>query len=732
LIAFEANPSMTGTNADRHFALRPGDELSVALAIANELIVQQKASTYASDSAVTSKVAAYTAAAVSKLTGVPTDAIKQAAADLWDARGRGLVVGGAVKGADAVALQVVVNLLNSVLDNDGATVDWSAAPSLQVDSSYADLQKLVQEMQQDKIAALIMHQTDPLFTFPKALGFDAALSKVPLVVTTADRVNASAAASDWVCPASHALESWGDANPQRGLYSITQPTIAPLHKTRSLQDSLIAWDTIGAKSWHDYLQAYWATTVRKAVGSSQTAREFWQQALQQGYVASADYTKARAAGRLNDARKFASKALAMIPLRPTSMDGLRLSLYPSVSQYDGRSPNNGWLQELPDPVSKISWENYLAVAPKTAKRLGVTDGDVVKVTSGALALELTVHRQPKMHEGAAAVAVGYGQANVGRVGSNVGVNVYPFQEVGKDFPIWSGQSIHVEQTDKTNRLALMQDHHTVEGRPLVREATFAELESDPAAGNHSGHHGKIPTMWKEFEYKGHKWGMSIDMSSCTGCSACMIGCQAENNVPIVGKDEVIRGRDMHWIRIDRYYSGNEENPDVTYQAMLCQHCDNAPCETVCPVLATIHNDEGLNVQAYNRCVGTRYCANNCPYKVRRFNYYDYQKQYVEPLNLVLNPDITVRSRGVMEKCSFCVQRIKGAKGLAKDAGRALVDGDVQTACQQSCPSNAIVFGDLNDKESKVAKQGHEKAAYHVLEELNVRPNITYMVKVRNV
>ena len=412
---------------------------------------------------------------------------------------------------------------------------------------------------------------------------------------------------------------------------------------------------------------------------------------------------------------------------------ITLALYPSVAHFDGRMIHNVWLQELPDPISKVTWGNYLAVAPKTAEQLKLRQNDVVQIDNGSgVLVELPVHIQPKLHPQTVMAAIGYGQGDVG-------ADVYPFQTIHNGFPSWSGLKVTLKKTGKRSPLAITQGHQTMEGRPIIQETTFAQFQKSALASPGEKPEA-LPSMWPEQEYKKHRWGMVIDLASCTGCNACMIGCQSENNIPVVGKEQVLIGREMHWIRLDRYYNGDEENPSVAYQPMLCQQCENAPCETVCPTLATFHNDEGLNMQTYNRCVGTRYCANNCPYKVRRFNYFDYSKQYASPLNLVLNPDITTRERGVMEKCTFCVQRIQEVKDRAKDeggpallekGGRPLKDGEIKTACEQSCPANAIVFGDLNDPASRVAKLAKSGRGYHVLDDLNTKPQVTYLMKVRN-
>jgi anaerobic selenocysteine-containing dehydrogenase/Fe-S-cluster-containing dehydrogenase component len=721
-ITFESGISVTGSNADQYVPIKPGDELLIALAIANEIIVVGRNSRYVHDNNVTAVLSKYHVDRVSALTGVTTKTLRQAAKELWQNRGHGLVVGGGVKAKNAVALQVVTNLLNSALDNDGVTVDWSVRPSHQVKSSFVDLKNLIHEMKLGQVGVLVIHRGNPVFNLPESLGFKEAIKRVPVVVYQGDRMDETAAYANYVAADSHYLESWGDANPQKDVYSLCQPTIAPLFDTRSFGDSLVAWSSVSA-SFHDYVQTYWKRHLSRDVFKS-----FWQNALQEGVVVRGNGAALKRE-RLASSRSFHSKALSVVPERISSTEEFALKLYPSVALFDGRTANNPWLQELPDPISKVTWDNYLSLAPKLAQRMALKQGDIVKVQGKGVVAKLPVHIQPKMHDKAVMIAVGYGRTQAGHVGDGVGVDVYDLQQVGTFGVEWSGIPVALTKTGQNMTLAISQGHQTAVGRDIIRETTYQKFKQDHHAGNH-GHHADL-TMWSGYQYKGHKWGMAIDMTSCVGCNACMVACQSENNVPTVGKEQVILGRDMHWIRIDRYYKGGADNPEMAYQPMTCQQCDNAPCETVCPVLATMHDDEGLNQMIYNRCVGTRYCANNCPYKVRRFNYFEYTQDIASPLELLLNPDISVREKGVMEKCTFCVQRIRVAKDQAKDDGRTLGSDEVKTACQQTCPSDAIVFGDMNDKKSQVAQQLSNPRGYHVLEETNVKPNINYLVKVRN-
>jgi molybdopterin-containing oxidoreductase family iron-sulfur binding subunit len=478
----------------------------------------------------------------------------------------------------------------------------------------------------------------------------------------------------------------------------------------------------GSNTWYDFLKANWKETL---VGSEKA----WEEALRKGVVEN------RAAN--GGARSFRSAAMSIVPKYTARLNpGIVLSLYENASMGDGRSANNAWLQELPDSISSVTWDNYVSISPSLAKRLSVANDDVVELKlEGGTAVELPVYVQPGMHPSGVAVAVGYGRRAAGKVGTEAGVDVFPLAGVEGDRPVFSGQIVQVRKTGRFYKLAATQWHTVTENRPIINDITLTEFKKDPASENHTEPHLRLRTprtLWPRHEYKHYRWGMAIDLNSCIGCQACMVACQAENNVPVVGRENVRVGRQMHWLRIDRYYSGSVDHPNVVFQPMLCQHCENAPCETVCPVLATVHDDEGTSLQAYNRCVGTRYCQNNCPYKVRRFNFFDHWKSYEGTMNMVWNPDVTVRTRGIMEKCSFCIQRIQSARDKAKDEKRKIKDGELKSACQQSCPTDAIVFGDINNPETRVSKLRADARGFKVLDDLNTLPAITYLTKVRNI
>lgn len=725
LITFESMMSITGANSDERYPVGPGDEYLVALALANEIV---GSSSFAGNSQITSKLSGYTAEKVAHEIGgvITAAAIKKAAKALLGAKGRSIVVGGGLsaKTKDALSLQIVINFLNSALGNEGQTVEarFLAGPH------HSEISKLIGEMNAGKVQALVIHGANPVYSLPDSLAFAAALKKVPFVVTISERVDETARFSNFVFAANHYLENWGDASTQAGVVSLQQPAMAPLFETRSFEDALLAWS--GKKiSFYDYLRESWKATHFKTKGGGQAFEAFWESTLQKGVLVTGD--------RKRSARSFRAGAFDKVG-RPSVSRGMRLALYESVAIGDGTMANNAWLQELPDPITSVTWDNYIAVGVETAKKLGVALNDVVEVTlPSGFKFELPAFVQPGLHADTLAVAVGYGRTHVGRVGNGAGVNVFGGTEISAGMRVASGFSVTVRKTGRRYELAATQRHFQTEGRPLINDVTLAEFKKNPGAQAHTNPHLKLDnidslSMWTTHDYSGpYRWGMAVDLNACTGCGACVIACQAENNTPVVGRDRVRESREMHWIRIDRYYSGSPESPDVLFEPMMCQHCENAPCETVCPVIATVHDKEGLNEMVYNRCVGTRYCANNCPYKVRRFNFFDYWKNYSEPMNMVYNPDVTVRTRGVMEKCTFCVQRIVKAKDTAKDKGTVVKDADLMTACQQTCPTDAIVFGNINDPNSRVSKLSKDARSFRVLEILNNKPSIAYLTKVRN-
>ncbi len=772
-VQLESRLSLTGSKADERICLAP-EELEAAM---NRLALDlaRRAGVGLSE--------AEWANASGGLSATQADCCDRLAARLWQARERSLVL----CGSQDVSMQVLCNFINHLLGNYGKTLDLER-PAAQRQGSDRDVEALVQEVEAGKVAALLILDSNPVYDLPNGESLAKALRQIPLVVYCGERLDETARAARYVCPHPHYLESWGDVEPVNGLISLRQPTIPRLGNTRPILESLAAWTnspsplttarTMGMmaspqgqgpvlapaallpKPAYDLLRDSWATYVLPRQTKERDFQAFWDRAVHDGHV---EVTPVRVQVKAFDPS-------AVHPLKPAlnPKAGLALVLYQKVGMPEGSNAYNPWLQELPDPISKVTWDNYASLSPSTAEELKLNTGDIARLevqdSKGQVkSLELPVFIQPGQHDRVIAVALGYGSiaserfANIGppwlearpTLGENglVGKNAAPLLAWEDHTLRYVRAGVKLTRTGNQHPLASTQDHHSItvpshlappglERRPIIQEITLAALASgkgrDVSRAADATEHTEYgqPDLWPDdHPYEGHRWGMVIDLNACTGCSACMVACQAENNVPVVGKDEVRRQRDMHWIRIDRYYSGAGRDWNVAYQPMLCQHCERAPCETVCPVLATTHSAEGLNEQVYNRCVGTRYCANNCPYKVRRFNWFAYAHE--DSLhNLALNPDVTVRSRGVMEKCTFCIQRIEEARIEATRRGIPLRDGELQTACQQSCPAQAIVFGDLNDPKSRVAQLRKNTRHYQVLGELNIGPSVGYLKVVR--
>ena len=706
-VQFESRMSLTGSNADTRVKVSPAEETQALIYLAKLVTV--------ADGVFAAPIAQFLASfQPTRLNQKTRDAIESAAKDLTDKQAEALVLSGS---AD-VDVQYLVNFINYAVGSYGNTVNL-AASSASNQSSDQDMIDLVRQMNAGEISALIVSGVNPAYDYFYNRSFTNGLQKVPLKISLNSSLDETSSLADYVCPQGHFLEAWDDVEPARGIFSVNQPTIAPLFQTRAFQDSLLRWSG-ESRSFYDILRQTWRDKLFPQQKQYTNFDEFWDQTLQQG-VFTPDSARVETLAFKSDGLNESINRLAS----SENQSGPSLVLYEKVSIRDGRHANNPWLQELPDPVTKITWDNYATVSSRYAATAGLEEGRVVRITKGGVTIELPVHIQPGQHDDVVAVALGYGRTQAGRAGSHVGANAYPFVAVGDGmFRYWS-PGITLEKTATTIEFAQTQIKDSMEDRPLVRELPLADYAK--GKGETETEHG---SLWSAHDYPEHKWGMAVDLSACVGCNACVISCQGENNIPVVGKDEMRRQREMHWIRIDRYFEGDRENPKTFYQPVMCQQCDNASCESVCPVLATVHSSEGLNMQVYNRCVGTRYCENNCPYKVRRFNWFEYS--HAEPVaNLALNPDVTVRSRGVMEKCTFCVQRIEEVKIKARNEGRAIADNEIQPACQQSCPASAIVFGDLTDLKGRVAQLKKNGRNYTLLDELNLRPALSYLAKVRN-
>jgi Fe-S-cluster-containing dehydrogenase component len=636
-----------------------------------------------------------------------------------------------VSSINDASLQIVVHALNHFLGSIGKTVEVQR-PSFQRSTNDHSMAELIGQMEFAEVHTLLCYGVNPGYDYVEAERFLQALDKVQLSVSFSDRLDETSRRVHAICTDHHFLEAWGDAEPVEGHFSLAQPLIAPLFDTRSAQETLLKWAGEPQPNYYEYARAFWKKELFPRQKELPEFEAFWERSLQKG-VAVLPHEPAARVSDFHGDWKSAVTAIIQESQHAIADDRYELHFYESVALRDGRYANNPWLQELPDPVSKMTWGNYAAISPKLARRIGLSDGDVVCLASERGQIEIPAFTQPGQQEHTLSIALGYGRKQVGRVGQNVGVNVFPLAPLINGFRRYSASNVTLEKTGRRESLATSQTQFSMEGRPIVLETSPEKLQSTSEKNPEN-----LPSLWAERLHGEHAWGLTIDMNACTGCSACVVACQAENNVPVVGKEEVERTRIMHWIRIDRYYSGPEEDPMSVHQPMMCHHCQNAPCETVCPVLATTTSSEGLNQQIYNRCIGTRYCANNCPYKVRRFNWYNYTDNSDFDFNLanpvgrlVLNPDVVVRSRGVMEKCSLCVQRIQLAKNIALQGKRTVVDGDIQTACQQACPTHAIVFGDLKDPNSRISQLWHDRRRYQVLEELGTRPNVAYLKKVRH-
>ncbi len=720
-IQFESGLSMTGSNADVRIAIKPSEEGAVLISLYNAITGQSLAGGVNNKKAQT--------------------AITLVAKELTNARGRAVVVAG----SNDVNVQLLTNAINSALGAYGTIIDLDNYAK-QYQGSDASFQQFLVNAAAGQVGVAFFLNSNPLYDYYKPADVKAALAKIDFTLSFADRADETASELKAIAPASTFLESWGDASSKEGYFTIVQPTINPVFNTRQAEQSLLIWAG-DRTSIYDFVKQNWEANILPGTGKT------WKDVLQTGFVYKGSETGSSYVANVDvnavaSAISTAAKAVA---------GEVELKLYESTGMRDGRYANNAFLQELPDPVSKVTWDNYAALNPRDAEKLGLGENGKVKVEANGYAVELPVVLQPGQALGTVSVAVGYGRTKVGKAGNDVGQNAYPFARLVNG-TIQFETKASISKASGTYELAQTQTHHTIEGRNIVRETTFAKYLKDPnsESGRFADSH-KTYDLWNKFESPGHKWVMAIDLNACTGCGACIVACSVENNVPVVGRDEVRRRREMHWLRIDRYYTletaegkltkekeiakatdYDYEDVTVVHQPMLCQHCDHAPCETVCPVLATVHSSEGLNHMAYNRCFGTRYCANNCPYKVRRFNWFNYwnDSRFDNYLNneftqLVLNPDVTTRSRGVMEKCSMCIQRIQAGKLQAKMENRKLRDGDVKMACQEACSANAIIFGDINDPESEVSKALRNERVYYVLEEINVQPNIGYMTKVRN-
>jgi molybdopterin-containing oxidoreductase family iron-sulfur binding subunit len=755
-IHFETVASLTGSNADERYLHRPSETGAIAVAL----------------------LAAVNGQAIAGITDEKLKkGIEKTAKALVETNGASLVV----SGSNDVNVQVVVNAINEALQSNGKTIDWSATYNTR-QGIDADMVKLVADMNAGSVGALLIYGANPAYAWFNSKQFVDGLKKVKVTVSFNGKADETTQLCKYVIPDHHFLESWGDAEVKTGHFSLIQPTIYPLFKTRQWQDSLLKWSG-STTDYLAFLKTYWSAKVGGETG--------WDKALQDGVINPTSDVIITAAAFNGGAVAGATSAIAAYK----KSDKIELALYQKVAIGEGQGASNPWLQELPDPVTKATWDNYLIISPAMAKTLlkidlengGQADAyevqppkHVVEIkAANGVTVKLPTLIIPGTHPNTVGIAVGYGRTEklgrgvIGDDGKPTGANAFPFASLVNGNVSYAIADVSLTDTGSTYKVALTQTHNiydTPQGNrtEVMKELTLAEFKHNPneileERDKELKPYGGIANFEKEgtiyptFDRPGLKWGMSVDLNTCNGCGACVVACNAENNVSVVGKIQVTKAHDMHWLRIDRYYTGDPENPNVVFQPLMCQHCDNAPCENVCPVAATNHSSEGLNQMTYNRCIGTRYCANNCPYKVRRFNWLDYtgadsfgnnQQPMVDEgymndvvLNMnddltrmVLNPDVTVRSRGVIEKCSFCVQRLQASKLTAKKESRPLEDRDLKVACQQACPTNAIVFGNANSEKSELTmvRKANQQRMFLSLEQLHVLPNVTYMAKVRNI
>ena len=734
LYAVEGVYSLTGAMADHRLRLESRQIAPFLAALAARLAAPGAASS---------------AGAVA---GVDSRWLDALAKDLQANRGKGLIVAGERQPA---AVHAAVCALNTHLGNTGSTVSYYETKDAVLPSA-GSLASLVSAMKAGTVQTLVVLGGNPVFDAPTDLDFAAAMEKVPHSIALGHTVDETSSKAEWHIPHAHYLESWGDARAVGGMLSVVQPLILPLFGGRTAAEVLGLMVGDKDRPGYDIVRDTW----KPILGEPEFDKK-WNRVLHDGLLAGSELTEVAPSvtadafaglGLLRAAGASAGLAAA------GSASGLEIVFVASPALHDGRFANDGWLQELPDPITKLTWDNPALVSPKTAETLGLANEDVVRVDYSGRSLELPVFLVPGMADGVVALTLGYGRSLAGRIGSGVGFDAFKVRD-SKAPGFDSG--VTLSKVARTYPLSATQEHGSMEGRPLVRESTLTELRSAsakatadksapesahaedskpaPKKGAGPGTLGVFPehtphfSLWNPHTYdRGHQWGMTIDLNSCIGCNACMVACQSENNIPVVGKIQVKNGREMHWIRVDRYFAGDPTgDAEIVFQPIPCMHCEDAPCEQVCPVAATVHDGEGLNVMVYNRCIGTRYCSNNCPYKVRRFNFFNFTKDTPDSLKLAMNPDVTVRARGVMEKCTYCTQRINRVKIDARLAARELRDGDVKTACQQACPTSAIEFGDLRDSSSRVAKAKADPRNYALLEELNTKPRTTYLTKVRN-
>jgi molybdopterin-containing oxidoreductase family iron-sulfur binding subunit len=718
LYVVESAPTITGSMADHRWPLGPRAVQAFAHAVARGLGVANIGGSQPGS-------------------GIDESAVNAIVRDLQSHRGRGVVVAGDHQPAE---LHALAHAINQALGNSGATVLYTEPVEAQPVDHSQSIRELVDAMQAGAVPVLIILGGNPVYTAPADLKFADLLARAKFTVHLSPYDNETSALCRWRVPEAHYLEAWSDVRAFDGTATIIQPLIAPLYGGRTAHEFLAALMGERERTSYDLVRAFWQQQS-KARGDFE---QFWRAALHDGVVPDSAARPRQAALKQSGGTRAAAQtkeAPRASSETPPASGGLEVLFRPDPSILDGRFANNGWLQELPKPFTKITWDNVILVSPSTGERLGLsrrvagTGGEHGNVYTDLVELEISGRRVrgpawilPGHADDCVTVHLGYGRVRAGRVGTRLGFNANTIRTA--DAP-WQAGAATLRKTGAEYAVACTQFHQVMEGRDLIRAGTLEQYRSDPGFLHAKEKNGHEASLYPGFKYEGNAWGMAIDLNSCIGCNACVVACVAENNIPVVGKKEVMRGREMHWLRIDRYYKGPRDNPEIYQQPVPCMQCENAPCELVCPVHATAHSEDGLNDMTYNRCVGTRYCSNNCPYKVRRFNFFQYQDFTTPSLKLMRNPDVTVRSRGVMEKCTYCVQRIRQAQIDARKENRPIADGEIATACEQACPAQAIVFGDINDPNSRVTNRKGSTLNYGLLTELNTRPRTTYLARLKN-
>jgi Fe-S-cluster-containing dehydrogenase component len=713
LYVVEPSLSVTGSNADHRLSLPAQSVAAYAKALAAALGLHG----IALGSSLGSTLGR------PELAGVSKPWLEAVAKDLAQHRGASLVIAGSRQPA---AVHALAAALNAALGNIGKTVVYATPVDVEEPPHFTDIAALARDMAASKVQTLLVLGGNPVLDAPADVQFKQALAQVPLSICLSGHRHETGELCTWHVPQAHALESWGDQVSRGGAYAVQQPLIAPLFKGRTDAALLAA---LGADVERDPHLLVRAT----AAAHGAVDEPSWQRLLQRGV---GPLSEAQLASGLGVQDAALAAAIRELPeAAPLGNDALEVVFLTDNKLLDGRHANNAWLQELPDPITRITWDNAALIAPSTAQQLGVTSGDMIRLTSQAgsseaRSIDIVAWVQPGQAKGSIGLPMGWGRQRGGKHALGAGFDVYPLRT--SESPHFTA-GVKLTKLGTRYPLAQTQEHDVMEGRPLALDATLDAYRAQPTFGQGRSPDPAAAPLWQTQDYsQGPQWGMAIDLNRCIGCSACVIACQSENNIPVVGKDQVARGRAMAWLRIDRYYAGDDaDQPEVAFQPISCQHCEQAPCENVCPVNATSHSPEGLNDIAYNRCIGTRYCMNNCPYKVRRFNFFNNNLDIPETQKMVHNPNVTLRFRGVVEKCTYCVQRIQTSKIAAKREGRALKDGDVVSACQQACPAEAITFGDIRDEQSAVSRARGVDRNYALLADVGTRPRTRFLGKVRN-